>query len=67
MGTNYFMKTTEFGFFAVNMAIYTLNVTFLSHMIKFLIDSHVVTEGVEITVEILQILLTLFGYVMVKI
>jgi len=67
MGTNYVIKTTDFGFFAVNMAIYTLNVTFLSHIIKFLIDNHAVAEGVEITVEILQILLTLFGYVMVKI
>ena len=67
MGTSYVIKTTDFWFFAVNMGIYASNVTILSHMLKFLIDGHVLAESVEITVEILQILLILFSYVLVKI
>ena len=67
LGTTYLIKTTGFWFFAVNMAIYALNVTILSHMLKFLIDSHIISEGVQILVELLQIFATAYGYFLVEI
>jgi len=67
MGTHYVLKTTDFWFFAVNMGIYAQNVTILTHMLKFLIDGHVLAELMEITIEILQLLLILLSYYMVAI
>jgi len=67
MGTTYLIKTTDFWFIAVNMAICALNVTILAHMIKFLIDSHILSEGVQISVEILSLMTTAYGYFMVTI
>jgi len=67
MGTTNVLKTTDFWFFAVNMGIYAINVTVLSQMLKFLIDGHVLAELMEITIEILQLLLILLSYYMVAI
>jgi hypothetical protein len=66
MGITYVIKTTSFGFLAVNMAIYACNMTILSHIIKFLIESHVLSEGVEIFVEILQVLSIAGSYFIIK-
>lgn len=67
IGHAYIVPTMSYGFLLVNIIIYALNVTLQSHLIKFLIDSHLWAEVAEIFFEVLAISTTAIGLFMVKI
>ena len=67
IGCRLILTTTDFWFLFVNILIYSLNVTMMSHAIKFLIRSHVYAEIVELLAEGIQIMITIYGLLMTTI
>ena len=67
IGSSYLIQTTSYGFFFVQVIIFTVRVVLQSWTIRFTIDNHELAEVVEIINEVLQILLLLYSNTLKKI
>ena len=67
VAVNNVCTTTSFGFMFMALLVYYIRQILQTNILKFFIDSHVIEEVVELTIEAVSILVTFYGYTITKI